>query len=73
MILGSLTAKMFGFKGKAKIVTEIVVGAVEVGVVLVLGLAAYPAEAIALNAATMTAKSVWGKKLKRLAKKVLNK
>ena len=72
MILGSLAARMFGLTGKSKIITEILVGAMEIGLLLTLGIAAYPAEAIAIKAATVSVKSICHKKLKKIAKSVMS-
>jgi hypothetical protein len=66
MILGMLAAAVFKLKGRAKTVVEIIVGAMEVGLLLTLGLAAYPAEAIAVKAFAISAKTVCHKKLKAI-------
>lgn len=65
MILGMLTAKLFGLTGKAKLVTEIAVGALEVGLLITVGAVAYPVEVIAIKAFCISAKTICSKALKK--------
>lgn len=68
MFLGFIATKAFKLKGKMKVFAEIVVGALEMGLMVTLGWAIYPAEAIALQAMTLSAQTICAKKLSQLWK-----
>ena len=54
MIFGVLARKVFKLTGKTKVLAEIVVAAVEIGLLVTFGWVTYPVEAIAVKAITYT-------------------